>query len=164
MTSLPIQSGPSETLNGAIAWFGQISATLFADPRADQVELSHEAHDHVASLLHFYSLLEADHNNWSAQLPDCEPTPEVREIANKYAISFRNWHAAALALLKVAKRLAAGGHEIPGLEALQDCIGFCPYIDVSIEKSILNARDSLKVIPQAEVRDGLRRRLHAEGC
>jgi len=162
MTSLPIPSGPSETLDGAIAWFAQFSAALFTSPKRQTVELAHEAGDHVASLLHFYHLLETDHNQWVAQLPDAEPTPQVCATANRYAASFRNWHTAATALLKVAQRLRKNGCEIAGVDDLQDRIGFCPYIGISVEQWIASARNPVKEVSLGEVRDGLRRRLHVQ--
>ena len=117
----------------------------------------------MASLLHFYHLLETDHNLWVAQLPQAEPTPQVCAIANRYATSFRNWHAAASAVLEVAKRLRKNGCAMDGVDDLQDRIGFCPYIGISVEQWIAGARKPVNEVSLGEVRDGLRRRLHVQG-
>jgi hypothetical protein len=164
MTALPIEAGPSRTMIGAIDWFARFGATLLSNPDRSALELAPEARDQVASLLLLYELLDADHDAWVSRIPAPGPAPTDRDMLRRYAAAFQKWHATASSILHAGQKLAAGGYEIPRLSELQDRIGFCPYVGLSVDEWMARQNGPEGPVTSWEkIRDGLRHRLHAAG-
>ena len=164
MTALPIDTGPSRTIIGAIDWFARTGAELLANPHDTALERAGEARDQIASLLHLFQLLHSDHDAWASTIHPQALTPADLDMLRRYAAAFQKWHDAASALLASIRALAALGYEFGSLKELKDAVGFCPYAGISVDDRLArqNAPEG-SLIPLEKVRDGLRRRIHAPG-
>ena len=163
MSALPIQFGPSETVGSTIEWLGRLSERMIRAALGGE-KLAYEMRDLAASLSHLYGLLAAEHDAWLGRISS-EPVESVTlAVGKQFEEQFNKWHAAAVSVIESSRRLAGEGIEVEGVDRLRDLAGFCPYVGISIEELMRRGKGSEKdLVSLRKVRDGLRRRVDAQG-